>query len=127
MNKREGEKERKREILKRERERGKTSSDLSGAGELSCNANVKKFINTTPRCHCELSVAEEKRYERALVLQSGTSHKSHFTRYILNSVPPPGKTRLKIVARFYGTFGIIQRIFLENTIRARFCVAYHSM
>ncbi|EGI64759.1 hypothetical protein G5I_06949 [Acromyrmex echinatior] len=37
--------------------------------------------------------------ERALVLQSGTSHKSHFTRYILNSVPVPGKTRLKIVAQ----------------------------
>ncbi|EZA53965.1 Rhombotin-1 [Ooceraea biroi] len=27
--------------------------------------------------------------ERTLVLQSGTSHKSHFTRYILNSVPLP--------------------------------------
>ncbi|KYN34798.1 Rhombotin-1 [Trachymyrmex septentrionalis] len=37
--------------------------------------------------------------ERTLVLQSGTSHKSHFTRYILNSVPVPGKTRLKIVAQ----------------------------
>jgi len=43
------------------RERKTTSS--AGTGELSRNANVKKFINTTPRCHCELSAAEEKRYE----------------------------------------------------------------
>lgn len=96
-----------------ERERGREGEKTqSGAGKLSRNAHVKKFINTTPRCHCELSAAEEKRHERAraLVLQSGISHKSHFTRYILNSVPLPGKTRLKIVARFHGTFRIIQRI-----------------
>lgn len=115
---------------RRNKEKERETSDLSDAGELSCNANVKKFINTTPRCHCELSVAEEKRYERTLVLQSGTSHKSHFTRYILNSVPPPGKMRLKIVARFYGTFRIynLTNFFLEN-IYARDSVSrtYHSM
>lgn len=46
-------------------ERGGKTTSGAGAGELSRNANVKKFINTTPRCHCELSAAEEKRHERA--------------------------------------------------------------